>query len=74
MSKSQKIWYLHILVSPKNDFLIITYIGPLAHYNTLSLKKVQVCKNRSENVEATSNNMTYTFFEKNAKSRGFFIF
>ena len=28
------------------------------------LKKVQVCKNHTENVEATSNNMTYSFFWK----------
>ena len=38
------------------------------------LKKVQVYKNRSENVEATSNNMTYTFFEKKMPNLAAFLF
>ena len=38
------------------------------------LEKVQVCKNRAANVEARSNNTTYTFFGKNAKSSFIFFF
>ena len=36
------------------------------------LKKVQVCKNRAENVEATSNNTTYNFFGKKFQIQLFF--
>ena len=38
------------------------------------LKKVQVCKNRTENVEATCNNMTYNFIKKKMPNLAFFSF
>ena len=38
------------------------------------LKDVQICKNLTENVEATSNNMTHTLFGKKCQIQLFFLF